>query len=819
MMDNTWRRIEVFVSSTFKDMDAERDALKLEVCRRLNERYRSSRIDFQFIDLRIGIDTERLDEEEAEDKVLEVCLESIERSRPFFIGLVGGRYGWVPPRERWEAVVNRLSEEHRTLVCNGVGRSVTELEILYGAIGNHGENINRSLFFFRDDSSYDKLPPTLKPTFCETDSQKQERLRQMKAEIVEECLSHETEMAIMNYRLAWDSDRKTFDGIYGEGGFADIVYQRICQEIDSYVALQPAVSWIEEELATVESLVHANADNLTPTNNLQRLVQQMECSPSHVCLCGKHGMGKTVVMSQMYRLMAANAQNICLIAYAGASEYSRLAVHILIRWTEEINRRLGHDAKTDIDYLGADYEKAVAEFHEVVTVARRKGFRVVAFIDNLDAFGLGSGRDIYLTWLNDDIDFVGTVSEEYLPVVRLYNSNIHAISINEIDKADLQRIISQFGERYNLLLPEKARLDLSDNTNTSGLRIALLLRLIANFTRRDIHEIKDRTEGSDIAKINRHIEDLIARAPLARAALMQYFLQTIMWQIEATDDYLKALQYIALSEVGLTDEQISELLPAKIGNAQFRNFAYLLSDFITEHPYSRRWIITNKTFAAIVRPEQPIDMYRDLYHLIASLPENSLLHSSVYPYIALKAHASGAKQVMAKANGDRSYFQQLYFGSRHLLLTDRRIYDDVKEFCKCLSYEERIFMVNGMMEAFGFVNAPVLCLKMAEVALGSFDTQQLSCTAAYKLGWICSQCKNYERAIKATQSARVEPIHNGQFFLSKAVEAYQRCYNLSPTYRDTRNMLKAMMSENMAAIMDSGDWDMIDKYINQINNL
>jgi Domain of unknown function (DUF4062) len=35
-------------------------------------------------------------EESRKDRVLDLCLELIDDCRPFFIGLLGGRYGWVP---------------------------------------------------------------------------------------------------------------------------------------------------------------------------------------------------------------------------------------------------------------------------------------------------------------------------------------------------------------------------------------------------------------------------------------------------------------------------------------------------------------------------------------------------------------------------------------------------------------------------------------------------------------------------------------------------------------------------------------------------
>ena len=36
------------------------------------------------------------DEQTAEGQVLPICLEEIRRCRPYFIGLLGERYGWVP---------------------------------------------------------------------------------------------------------------------------------------------------------------------------------------------------------------------------------------------------------------------------------------------------------------------------------------------------------------------------------------------------------------------------------------------------------------------------------------------------------------------------------------------------------------------------------------------------------------------------------------------------------------------------------------------------------------------------------------------------
>ena len=160
-MNTNWRTFPIFISSTFKDMDAERDMLKKNVIPRLEETLREKRVELKVIDLRWGVDTGKFDENKRESSVLKVCLDSIKNNRPFFVALLGERYGWVPPQSRWENVFNMLSAHDKKMVENGKGKSVTELEILFGALGNVNEILSRSLFYFRKKESYNDMPESL----------------------------------------------------------------------------------------------------------------------------------------------------------------------------------------------------------------------------------------------------------------------------------------------------------------------------------------------------------------------------------------------------------------------------------------------------------------------------------------------------------------------------------------------------------------------------------------------------------------------------------------------------------------------------------
>jgi hypothetical protein len=89
---NRQREIRVFVSSTFRDMQEEREELVKQIFPQLRLLCESRGVTWGEVDLRWGIP----DEAKAEGKVLPLCLAAIEHCRPYFIGLLGDRYGWVP---------------------------------------------------------------------------------------------------------------------------------------------------------------------------------------------------------------------------------------------------------------------------------------------------------------------------------------------------------------------------------------------------------------------------------------------------------------------------------------------------------------------------------------------------------------------------------------------------------------------------------------------------------------------------------------------------------------------------------------------------
>jgi NACHT domain- and WD repeat-containing protein len=96
-MSSPGRTFRVFISSTFSDLEAERNALQERVFPRLRDLCLARGARFQAIDLRWGVS----DEAAGDYQTMRICLDEIERCqqttpRPNFIILLGDRYGWRP---------------------------------------------------------------------------------------------------------------------------------------------------------------------------------------------------------------------------------------------------------------------------------------------------------------------------------------------------------------------------------------------------------------------------------------------------------------------------------------------------------------------------------------------------------------------------------------------------------------------------------------------------------------------------------------------------------------------------------------------------
>jgi hypothetical protein len=142
MTERDRRLIRVFLSSTFVDFQEERSLLVKQVFPSLRRRAQSRGVEIVDMDLRWGV----TEEQTQRGETLPICLAEIDRCRPYFIGLLGERYGLVPPVDFYGP---ELLERQPWLKEQMGKASVTELEILHGVLGNP-EMAGHAFFYFRD---------------------------------------------------------------------------------------------------------------------------------------------------------------------------------------------------------------------------------------------------------------------------------------------------------------------------------------------------------------------------------------------------------------------------------------------------------------------------------------------------------------------------------------------------------------------------------------------------------------------------------------------------------------------------------------------
>jgi len=125
------RQIRIFISSTFRDMMDERSYLVTRIFPELRRYCEERDISLFELDLRWGVT-----QEESENQMaFKICLNEVDNTNPFFIGLLGERYGWVPDEETREKMrPTKVFDEYEWLLDELKNKkSITEAEIHEGA--------------------------------------------------------------------------------------------------------------------------------------------------------------------------------------------------------------------------------------------------------------------------------------------------------------------------------------------------------------------------------------------------------------------------------------------------------------------------------------------------------------------------------------------------------------------------------------------------------------------------------------------------------------------------------------------------------------
>lgn len=273
------RQMRVFISSTFRDMQRERDNLVKNIFPQLRKICEERAVTFTEIDLRWGITQEENDN----NKTLQLCLEEIERSRPYFIGLLGERYGWIPSADK---IPEELKVQDKTKwIKDYFSHSVTEMEIVHGVL-NNTQMENHAYFYFRNRDYVNHLPEgeVVEDYIDQTENEKQ-KLRALKNKIREKQRSGYVALT-ENYNNPSD--------------LGEFVLQDFTQLIDHLYPVTEIPDALTRETMLHEAYARSKRLGFVGRENLLQLITEYVNNSYNTPLIftGESGCGKSALLAE-----------------------------------------------------------------------------------------------------------------------------------------------------------------------------------------------------------------------------------------------------------------------------------------------------------------------------------------------------------------------------------------------------------------------------------------------------------------------------------------------------------------------------------------
>lgn len=367
-MSLPWRAVSLFVSSTFRDTQLERDILVRRVFPRLRQSLSKHRINLAEIDLRWGVTSEQ-------DSV-QVCEEVLKESLPRFLGIIGARYGWIPDKE------------------NPEGISITEREMRMAL----EHPAARPVFLLRDPA----VPDGLSDPDSLTDADDEANLASKQAKL----------SALLDFIRSSKSDIYTYQATASNGKlslgttFEDTAYAAILSSLENDSELAP---WFELAAGDTDVLFAEAAQAFAHerTRGFNASLRSSEIADldvasktdGYVLVTGGGGLGKSSLVAQAYLSALAGGDRKVVGAFVGG-----------MRGTGSSHELLTNLVRSLIDDpLETEMTKLAEQFLSALHTAKP-----LLFLDGLDQltdagrlswlpYGLPSGTTVVISTMDDTL--------------------------------------------------------------------------------------------------------------------------------------------------------------------------------------------------------------------------------------------------------------------------------------------------------------------------------------------------------------------------------------------------------------------------------
>ncbi|OPY55896.1 MAG: NACHT domain protein [Pelotomaculum sp. PtaU1.Bin035] len=549
--NKVWKEIRLFISSTFRDMHAERDFLVRFVFPKIREELLKRRIYFVDVDLRWGIT--------AEDNIVGACRSIIDECKPLFLGILGDRYGWTPEQSE-----------------NSI--SVTEDEIEYAIKISDEDRYQRLYFLFRDEETTLSMREAIPGEFRELPGSKQaQKLAELKKRIKDAGYKVET------YKAVWDDQSKSLTNL---NNFGELVYNYIYSYIEEVFGPESFAnpSTVEEDDA-LSDLFISQQSRFFITEGLEASIEKINqlalCNFTNnlILISGQRGIGKTSFLCNFIERLRTSNEVRVIPHFVGVTARSSDLDGTLRRLCQLLARE-----SIIRETLPYELDRLILYFQRLL-VSLPKDRHYILVIDALNQLQPTNGAH-ELRWLPQSIPANVTIilSSTPHPIVETIRARwpqLQEIELKGLNKDASRVIIDHFLSRYQKHLSESQINCLIDK---KGAHIPLYLITILDELR-----IFGYYEGlvEFIESLPHDTVNLIEWIVNTRIANAKEFIDSSGVCIS---EFLvrRYLSYIYISQTGLSEIELAELLDKDTvyGNTaaltrQLRNFLTLQGEFLT----------------------------------------------------------------------------------------------------------------------------------------------------------------------------------------------------------------------------------------------
>lgn len=557
--------INYFVSSTFRDMQAERDALQNLILPEIRKYANIRGHDVFLTDLRWGIDTSTTDINDAMKKIMSVCMSEIEHCYPHMIILLGDRYGSILDTNTFDSFLN--SPQGQSFSTEDKEKSITEMEIIHGLF--HLSNEGNFTICIRDSLSREEVGGEMFPVYFETEITYAEKLSHLKEKLVEQYPEN-----VLRYSVKWDKVTGTVTGL---DEFISKLTHRLYSQVQAIVSA-PLMPENAQQNADKLFITTKSQTFTGRKSYLQDIEEFMRTSEDYLIIIGLSGVGKSCLMAKIAKIYSESYSVVAL--FCGNSPYIKSDIDML----RNLIYRLCHILK--IDYSEYAETNSVLKLKETIEMLIQQiDDNLLIIIDAIDVISAENDIVNFLPDLPYSSKCKIVVSINSNTKARFLHKHIQTIKIDTLEEEELSAMIDSQLLTLRKELPESSKnLLLKKVAYHTPLYASMVFQRIFGLNQSDFRKISNIPvkAGEEAIALYNYIEDELNNLPEHEAELSVYLAEFYHYNFHFPFKPI-VLQILCAFPDGLRNEDvicIAQKLGEKISLLDLRAYLNYMSSMI-----------------------------------------------------------------------------------------------------------------------------------------------------------------------------------------------------------------------------------------------